>query len=112
MDDQGIEGAGPEASRRFEEGKDYETSIQTAVGSVGLLAEVHISGTTLTLKDAAIYPYDAAKLRVGIRAMRSLFRQVADEAKADGFSYLRVTAKRYSGARRGRAVDVIINLRE
>jgi hypothetical protein len=76
-----------------------------------LLAEVELDGERLTLKDVAIYPLDAAKLAVGVRAIRALFRRIADVASAEGFSQVRVTSRRYSGASPGRAVDVIIDLR-
>lgn len=98
--------------RRFQSGEDYETTIVAVNGPVGLLAEVEIAGSILTLKDVAIYPLDAVKLDVGVGAIKRLFRQVADEAKAEGFSQLRITATRYSGAHAGRVIDVIINLTE
>ena len=78
---------------------------------IELLAEVEVDGTTPHLRDVALYPVDVRHADAGagplLRAAReALFPGI----RAAGFSRLRVTGTRLSGPRRGRIVDLTIDL--
>lgn len=85
----------------------------TVIGGVRieLLAEVETDGTTLHLKDIAVFPAGVDRAEVGLgplvaAARRDLFPKV----RSAGFRRLRVTAVRRTGARPGRIVDLSIDL--
>ena len=78
---------------------------------IEVLAEIVVVGTTIHLRDLAIYPVGVGHPDAGagplLRAARAdLFPGI----RAAGFTLLRVTATRLSGARRGRIVDLTIDL--
>ena len=78
---------------------------------IELLAEVEVDSTTIHLRDVAIYPVGVGHADAGagllLRAARAeLFPLI----RSAGFTRLRVTGTRLSGARRGRIVDLTINL--
>jgi hypothetical protein len=93
------------------QGELFERYAQTSTGTVGVLAEVSLEGTTLHLKDLAVYPVGTKHLDVGQREMAQLTRQLAEEARDLGFEQLRISGLRYSGAKRGKVVDFTIDLK-
>jgi RHS repeat-associated protein len=84
----------------------------TGAGTVSMMAEAVISGKTLHLKDIAVYPKDASNLQVGTKGMLELLGRLKVEAGRQGFKELRITGLRFSGAKPGKEVDLLIDLRE
>ena len=78
---------------------------------VEVLAEVEISGTTLHLRDIAIYPAGVAR-PVGLPAVLAVARtELFSAARSAGFDALRITGTRLTGSNRGRIVDLTIDLK-
>ena len=94
----------------FQSGDVIYRQFQTPSGPIEMLAEVDIAGTTLHLKDIAIYPKGAGQARLGARQVMALRDQLAGEAAKLGFESLRISGLRYSGARPGKYVDIVIDL--
>lgn len=95
----------------FDDGGLYEYSFETSEGWVDVLAEIVVAGTTLELRDIAIYPRSATRLDVSPAELLRAARSALDEMSAAGFLELRVTGTRLSGASPGRRVDLNIRLR-
>lgn len=75
-----------------------------------MLAEVEVEGTTLHLRDIAIYPAGAAR-PVGLAALLASARtELFGAAGAAGFERLRITGTRLTGSNPGRIVDITIDL--
>ena len=85
----------------------FEWSIELGHATIELLAEPIAKGETLHLKDIAVYSRAADTADIGTRAVRMIRNRLARRA---GFSKLRVTGTRLSGAKKGRSVDVTIDL--
>jgi hypothetical protein len=96
----------------FRHGELFERSFQAAGGVVEVLAEILIDGHRLELRDIAIYPRGVDRVPVAPTTLLGWVREVADEARREGFREVRLTAMRLSGRRRGRRVDFIIRLDE
>jgi hypothetical protein len=96
----------------FEEPKPKKSCVPFSPpkGTIEMLAETSIKGKTLHLKDVAIYPKGVQKLQIGHREVAALRDQLANEAKKLGFKKLRITGHRYTGANKGKDVDLIIDL--
>jgi hypothetical protein len=91
----------------------FERSFEVEGSVVELLAEVEIAGITLHLRDVAIFPAGPERASVGAAALfRVLRRQLLPDIRSYGFSRLRITGTRLSGARPGRKVDITIDLTE
>ena len=88
----------------------FEWSIELGHATIELLAEPIAEGETLHLKDIAVYPRAADTADIGTRAVRMIRNRLATRARRAGFSKLRVTGTRLSGAKKGRSVDVTIDL--
>jgi hypothetical protein len=84
----------------------FEWSIELGHATAEPIAE----GETLHLKDIAVYPRAADTADIGTRAVRMIRNRLATRARRAGFSKLRVTGTRLSGAKKGRSVDVTIDL--
>ena len=93
-------------------GQLFQTSV--AAGDVGVLAEVAVNGSELTLSDVTIYGESGDLVnQVGARQFLALRDQIARQAAAEGFDTLRITGTRVPGsssAAPGKAVDVLIDL--
>ncbi len=77
---------------------------------VEVLAEVEISGTTLHLRDIAIYPAGVSRPD-GLRALLAVTRgELFIGARSAGFEVLRITGARLTGSNPGRIVDLTIEL--
>jgi hypothetical protein len=97
----------PEAGGLFERRFEVEGSV------IELLAEVELAEATLHLRDIAIFPAGAERTRVGAAALfRVLRRELLPEVRSYGFTTLRITGTRLSGAGPGRKVDLTIHLTE
>jgi hypothetical protein len=78
---------------------------------VELLGEVEISGTTLHLRDIALYPVGTDRATIGLVALiRAARTDLIDAARAAGFEQLRISGTRLSGKTPGRIVDLTIDL--
>lgn len=88
----------------------FEWSIELGHATIELLAEPIAEGETLHLKDIAVYPRAADTADIGTRAVRMIRNRLATRARRAGFLKLRVTGTRLSGAKKGRSVDVTIDL--
>lgn len=75
-----------------------------------LAAEVQISGRSLHLKDVSVFPRNVDKLSLGAREVATLCNQLAAEAKALGFTELRIIGTRITGANPGKQVDLLVDL--
>lgn len=96
---------------RLEAGELFEWRVVVAGVGIELLAEVEVSGATLHLRDVAVFPVGVDHAHVGLRPlMRAARSELFPVLRAAGFSRLRVTATRLSGASPGRIVDLTINL--
>jgi RHS repeat-associated protein len=94
----------------FKTGDIIVQEFATSKGTVEMAAEVVIDGRKLVLKDIAIYPKGAEKLKPGTREMMVVRDQLAADAKAMGFDTLQITGKRLTGAKPGKLPDVTIDL--
>lgn len=88
----------------------FEWSIELERATIELLAEPIAEGETLHLKDIAVYPRAADTADIGTRAVRTIRNRLATQARRAGFSKLRVTGTRLCGAKKGRTVDLTIDL--
>jgi RHS repeat-associated protein len=95
----------------FETGEIIVKEFPTSKGVLEMAAEVAIEGTTLHLKDIAVYPRNADSFKLGTREMISLRNQLAAAAKSMGFTKLRITGTRFSGANPGKNPDVTVDLK-
>ena len=94
----------------FVTGDLFERSFDTTAGRIDVLADVHITGRTIELRDIAVYPDGAEQLQVDLadlaRSARTLLQELADA----GFDRVVITGTRVSGARRGRRVHLDLHL--
>ena len=96
---------------RFAPGVLFEWAAEIAGVRVELLAEVETAGTTVHLRDIAIYPVGMPTAQVGAAGLvRALRRALLPELRAAGFERVRITGTRLSGARPGRSLDISIDL--
>ncbi len=97
----------PEAGNLFERRFEVEGSV------IELLAEVEIEGSTLHLRDIAVFPAGTQRSEVGASALfHALRRELLPQVRSYGFGRLRITGTRLSGATPGRRVDITIDLTE
>jgi hypothetical protein len=71
-----------------------------------------VHGTRIELRDIAVYPRGPGPLTVGPAELLRAVRPLEDELVEASFEQLRVTGTRLSGARRGRRVDLLMELRK
>ena len=91
-------------------GELFERTFETPEGDIDLLAEVAVEGSTLILRDVAVYPVAPGRLDIGTASVLRMRDQLAAEAAAMGFTALRLTAMRVSGAAPGKQIDLTIDL--
>lgn len=78
---------------------------------IGLLAEVEVAGSEIHLKDIVVYPRDAPRATIGAAAvLRALRSELMPELRDAGFTTVRITGERLSGAHPGRIVDITLEL--
>lgn len=81
--------------------------------TVELLAEVEIEGTSIHLKDVAVFPAGATESRIGAAAVLGVLRrELLGELAALGFATVRITGTRLSGSSPGRSLDLTISIPE
>jgi hypothetical protein len=96
---------------RLEPGELFEWHAVAGGVRIELLAEVEVSGATLHLRDVAVFPVGVEHADVGLRPLlRAARSELFPVLRAAGFSRLRVTGTRLSGASPGRIVDLTIDL--
>jgi hypothetical protein len=88
----------------FVDGELSSYSFQTSKGLLDVVAEVTIRGSKLELRDPAVYSGDGSRVQLGVRAVLELAREVEALAKLQGFTELRISGKRLTGANPGRTV--------
>ena len=88
---------------------DFERTLVTSKGDIGILADATTQGTTLTLKNAGIYG-DTAKASPGVAAVMGALKQLGAELAAKGYTTLIVQGLRYSGAKPGHTQTIVLNL--
>lgn len=96
----------------FRSGDVIAKEFATGAGTVSMMAEAVVSGKTLHLKDIGRLPKDAQVLQVGTKGMLELLQKLKVEAQQLGFNQLRITGLRFSGAKPGKEVDLLIDLTE
>jgi len=96
----------------FSSGDVIARDFATGAGTVSMMAEAVVAGKTLHLKDIAVYPKDAQILQVGTKGMLELLQKLKAEARQLGFTELRITGLRFSGAKPGKEVDLLFDLTE
>jgi hypothetical protein len=98
-------------ARALEPGALFEWTIDIDDVRIELLAEVELDGTTLHLRDVAIFPSGTEQASLGAAVLlRALRQELIPQIRAAGFEGLRITGTRLSGARPGRTLDITINL--
>jgi RHS repeat-associated protein len=96
----------------FAAGQLFEHTFETSAGEVGFLAEVESAGSTLILKDVAVYPTGTSgSLNVGTGQVMQALHQLENLAKSQGFTQLQITGQRLSGANPGGLVNITRNLK-
>lgn len=96
----------------FAAGQLFEHTFETNAGEVGFLAEVESTGSTLILKDVAVYPTGTSgSLNVGTGQVMQALHQLENLARSQGFSQLQITGTRLSGANPGGLVNITRNLK-
>jgi hypothetical protein len=96
----------------FSAGQMFEHYFETSSGEVGFLAEVETSGSTLILKDVAVYPTGTSgSLNVGTGQVMQALHQLESMARSQGFTQLQITGTRLSGANPGGLVNITRNLK-
>jgi hypothetical protein len=107
-------GIGTVALNPFVHGALFETSVATAAGEAGVIAEVEISGSQLTLNSLSIFGKSGELVnQIGQGAFLAARTQLARQAAAAGFTTLRIIAERSaasSSALPGKPIDITINL--
>ena len=97
----------------FIDGDLYERAIATPTGTVEVLAEIVVRvgvAGRLELRDIAIYPRGGDVLPVSPGELLGWAHLAVDEMRLAGFTEVRITGTRLSGARPGRRVDLVIGL--
>jgi hypothetical protein len=90
----------------FVDGELSRYSFWTSKGLLDTMAETEVSGSTVILKDPAVYSGDGMRIHVGVRVMLEIVRQIEALAKLQGFTRLQLTGQRLSGATPGRSVYI------
>ncbi len=85
-------------------------SFQTPQGEVEILAEIVVEDTAIHLDDVAIYPKGTDRLELGLHEVLAIRNALANELRQQGFDRLRISGMRYSGARPGKLVNLVIDL--
>jgi hypothetical protein len=97
---------------QFSDGELYERSIETSTGRVDVLAEIWVRGTTIELRDIAVYPHGAERLRVEPAELLAAAHRLLQELGEAGFDYVHIAGTRLSGRRRDRRVNLVIHVRK
>jgi hypothetical protein len=98
------------AAAPLKDGQLLYRKLDSKVGVVEVMAETRMSGSTLTLKDVAMYPDKARRPELTPDEVARLRGQLASEARSLGFETLKVTGLAYTGHKPGKLPDVSINL--
>jgi len=92
---------------KYESGNDIYISFDTSEGPVGFSAKVIENGNQLHFNDVAIYPEGAEVAPIGVAQVLQMRELLLREAQSRGFTSIRITGQRFSGANHGKNVDVI-----
>jgi RHS repeat-associated protein len=88
---------------------EFAREFTTSKGNLKILSNAVTEGTTLTLKDSAIYG-DKAKLDLGAKTLLGLVKQLGLALKELGYTRLVIEGIRYSGANPGKTAQIVVDL--
>jgi len=89
----------------------YDRYFDLPYGTIGVMADIYADGDTLVLENLSIYPVAVDRVELGIRSVLAIRRLIEEDARQLGFSRLRITGMRLTGASPRRSVNVGRNLR-
>jgi hypothetical protein len=84
----------------------YQRFFDLPTGRIGAMADIHVEGDLIELRDLILYPIGVEKLEIGVRQLLFVRRQIEIDVRGMGYVRLRITADRISGANPGRAVHL------
>jgi hypothetical protein len=84
----------------------YQRFFDLPMGRVGAMADIHVEGDLIELRDLILYPIGVEKLEIGVRQLLLVRRQIEIDVRRMGYVRLRITADRISGASSGRTVHL------
>lgn len=84
----------------------YQRFFDLSTGRVGVMADIHVEGDLIELRDLILYPIGVEKLEIGVRQLLFMRRQIEIDIRGMGYARLRITADRISGANPSRAVHL------
>jgi hypothetical protein len=82
----------------------YDRTFDLPEGQVAVMADIFVFGDLVELRDLSVYPVGEDVLSIGSEQVRQIYRKIEDYARQAGFTRLRITGERLSGASRGRMV--------
>ena len=89
----------------------FERSYKIGDETIELLAEVEIDGSTLHLRDVAVFPAGTRRADVGAAAvLRVLRSELLPELRSFGYTLVRITGTRLSGSGPGRSLDLTVEI--
>lgn len=90
----------------FQDGEDFEVTVETPGGSLRIFAEVHIDGRNLLLDSLLVYPERSEDvLTVGAGQILEIAQAIRTLAKDEGFERLTFTYHRVGAGRSGRIIE-------
>lgn len=96
----------------FRTGGIIDRTVQTTAGPVRIIAQVDVEGTTVTIRDIAIYPTESeAPLSAGVSEMRQAIKPILSEAKEAGLTKAKIEYHRTGGISPGTDRTLTITLK-
>ena len=91
----------------------FQRSIATEGGAIDLAAERVPAGNTLWLRKLSLFPEnpDMAFVSAGTGVLKHLLQELEDEARQQGYTFLRISALRISGRNPDRKIDILRRLK-
>jgi RHS repeat-associated protein len=96
----------------YRTGDVFEQVVESPAGPVKIVGEVVVEGTKITIKNISIFSAETGqRINVGTGNMLRAVRSVLDGLKQAGYTEVRITGWRVSGANPGRIIDITKSLR-
>ena len=92
-------------------GKSYDRFYELPEGTIGVIADVYVDGQTVVLQDLSIYAVNHERLDIGVAKLLSIRRLIEADVRQLGYTGIRITGMRLTGASPRREVDVRRRLR-
>jgi len=91
----------------------FQRTVVTEGGALDIAAEIVVHGNTFWLRKVSIFPEDPDReiVSVGAGILKRLLKEFEDEAKRQGYTFLRISALRISGRNPDRKIDILRRLR-